>query len=64
MELQKSLVLKRILLYAFEAKTIQQLLEFKPPEGYHKNEDKPLEGDCNSNKEKFHVKGATGRHIE
>ncbi|MDY2814300.1 MAG: AAA family ATPase, partial [Dorea sp.] len=28
-----------------EAKTIHRLLEFKPPEGYQKNEDKPLEGD-------------------
>ena len=28
-----------------EAKTIHRLLEYKPPEGYQKNEDKPLEGD-------------------
>ena len=28
-----------------EAKTIHRLLEFKPPEGYQKNEDKPLDGD-------------------
>ena len=28
-----------------EAKTIHRLLEFKPPEGYQKNEEKPLEGD-------------------
>ena len=27
-----------------EAKTIHRLLEFKPPEGYQKNEEKPLEG--------------------
>ncbi len=27
------------------AKTIHRLLEFKPPEGYQKNEDHPLEGD-------------------
>ena len=28
-----------------EAKTIHRLLEFKPPEGYQKNEKTPLEGD-------------------
>ena len=28
-----------------EAKTIHRLLEFKPPEGYQKNEENPLEGD-------------------
>ena len=28
-----------------EAKTIHRLLECKPPEGYQKNEDNPLEGD-------------------
>lgn len=28
-----------------EAKTIHQLLEYKPPEGYQKNEEHPLEGD-------------------
>lgn len=28
-----------------EAKTIHRLLEFKPPEGYQKNEEHPLEGD-------------------
>ena len=28
-----------------EAKTIQRLLEAKPPEGYQRNEDSPLEGD-------------------
>lgn len=28
-----------------EAKTIHRLLEFKPPEGYQKNEDNPLDGD-------------------
>ena len=28
-----------------EAKTIHRLLEFKPPEGYQRNEDAPLEGD-------------------
>ncbi|MCR5089989.1 MAG: AAA family ATPase, partial [Oscillospiraceae bacterium] len=28
-----------------EAKTIHRLLEFKPPDGYQRNEDKPLEGD-------------------
>ena len=28
-----------------EAKTIHRLLEFKPPEGYQKNEEKPFEGD-------------------
>ena len=28
-----------------EAKTIHRLLEYKPPEGYQKNEDQPLEGD-------------------
>ena len=28
-----------------EAKTIHRLLECKPPEGYQRNEDKPLEGD-------------------
>ena len=28
-----------------EAKTIHRLLEFKPPEGYQKNEQSPLEGD-------------------
>ncbi len=28
-----------------EAKTIHRLLEYKPPEGYQKNEDSPLEGD-------------------
>lgn len=28
-----------------EAKTIHRLLECKPPEGYQKNEEKPLEGD-------------------
>lgn len=28
-----------------EAKTIHRLLEFKPPEGYQKKEDNPLEGD-------------------
>lgn len=28
-----------------EAKTIHRLLEFKPPEGYQKNEEQPLEGD-------------------
>jgi len=28
-----------------EAKTIHRLLEFKPPEGYKRNEDHPLEGD-------------------
>ncbi len=28
-----------------EAKTIHRLLEFKPPEGYQRNEEKPLEGD-------------------
>ncbi len=30
---------------AMEAKTIHRLLECKPPEGYKKNEDHPLEGD-------------------
>ncbi len=30
---------------ALEAKTIHRLLEYKPPEGYQKNEEKPLEGD-------------------
>ena len=29
-----------------EAKTIHRLLEFKPPEGYQKNEETPLEGDA------------------
>lgn len=29
-----------------EAKTIHRLLEFKPPEGYQKNEENPLEGDA------------------
>ena len=28
-----------------EAKTIHRLLEFKPPEGYQRNEENPLEGD-------------------
>ena len=28
-----------------EAKTIHRLLEFKPPEGYQRNENSPLEGD-------------------
>lgn len=28
-----------------EAKTIHRLLEFKPPEGYQKNEEAPLDGD-------------------
>lgn len=28
-----------------EARTIHRLLEFKPPEGYQKNEDNPLDGD-------------------
>lgn len=28
-----------------EAKTIHRLLEYKPPEGYQKNEEEPLEGD-------------------
>lgn len=28
-----------------EAKTIHRLLEFKPPQGYQKNEENPLEGD-------------------
>ena len=28
-----------------EAKTIHRLLEAKPPEGYQKNEENPLEGD-------------------
>lgn len=28
-----------------EAKTIHRLLEFKPPEGYQKNEEQPLKGD-------------------
>lgn len=28
-----------------ETKTIRRLLEFKPPEGYQKNEETPLEGD-------------------
>lgn len=28
-----------------EAKTIHRLLEYKPPEGYQKNEENPLEGD-------------------
>ena len=28
-----------------EAKTIHRLLEYKPPEGYQKNEEHPLEGD-------------------
>lgn len=28
-----------------EAKTIHRLLEYKPPEGYQKNEETPLEGD-------------------
>ena len=28
-----------------EAKTLHRLLECKPPEGYHKNEENPLEGD-------------------
>ena len=28
-----------------ESKTIHRLLEFKPPEGYQKNEENPLEGD-------------------
>lgn len=28
-----------------EAKTIHRLLEFKPPEGYQKNENSPLDGD-------------------
>ena len=28
-----------------EAKTIHRLLEFKPPEGYQKNEENPLDGD-------------------
>lgn len=28
-----------------EARTIHRLLEYKPPEGYQKNEEKPLEGD-------------------
>lgn len=28
-----------------EAKTIHRLLEYKPPEGYQKNENNPLEGD-------------------
>ena len=30
---------------SMEAKTIHRLLEYKPPEGYQKNEDQPLEGD-------------------
>ena len=29
-----------------EAKTIHRLLEFKPPEGYQRNEEHPLEGDA------------------
>ena len=29
----------------FEARTIHRLLEYKPPEGYQRNEEKPLEGD-------------------
>ncbi len=29
-----------------EAKTIHRLLEFKPPEGYKRNEESPLEGDA------------------
>lgn len=29
-----------------ESKTIHRLLEFKPPEGYQRNEDNPLEGDA------------------
>jgi len=29
-----------------EAKTIHRLLEFKPPEGYQRNEETPLEGDA------------------
>ena len=29
-----------------EAKTIHRLLEFKPPEGYKRNEENPLEGDA------------------
>lgn len=29
-----------------EAKTIHRLLEFKPPEGYQRNEENPLEGDA------------------
>ena len=28
-----------------EAKTIHRLLEFKPDQGYQRNEDNPLEGD-------------------
>jgi len=28
-----------------EAKTIHRLLEFKPPEGYKRKEDNPLDGD-------------------
>lgn len=28
-----------------ESKTIHRLLEFKPPEGYQRNEENPLEGD-------------------
>ena len=32
-------------LTGMEAKTIHRLLEYKPPEGYQKNEDQPLEGD-------------------
>ena len=28
-----------------EAKTIHRLLEYKPPQGYQKNEENPLEGD-------------------
>ena len=28
-----------------EAKTIHRLLEFKPPEGYQRNDENPLEGD-------------------
>lgn len=30
---------------SLEAKTIHRLLEFKPPEGYQKNEETPLDGD-------------------
>ena len=30
---------------SMEAKTIHRLLEFKPPEGYQKNENSPLDGD-------------------
>lgn len=29
-----------------ESKTIHRLLEFKPPEGYQRNEENPLEGDA------------------